>query len=791
MVDIGVGYRPFIDDELDERKRIKQESDRQSTERQKAKFYNETEKEEITNDDLQEFDTLEAISLDRFLKLANKVLSNAEGIIKRSDTILDNVVPKESVIIPGEMITDIEDLGGPAYTKEGDDIKLSPEAIDCLVRIASYDPERAKIAREKPTADDPNVALKYLKDLTDEDNLNDHFPKFGPLDLLFFVIRIAGVIIVTKLLNPFCRIFGGTLGVFLSKLTEPIQKVVEWINGFAPGKPLGDSNRYKIDLKAEIDRVSLDATGFIDKTVRTPNMQKALGDRTPLRMKSCEKTPVPIDLVGKEVRALRRDFINCSLPGTNSTKDVGDICDPVYTPSTGQVATAQKIVKRIIKQELTDEGGNGQSTVARVALVRNLRKQAVSYDFLARDTINQLTTANDPPATDAPDLFTIDKHRAALMGFFSNLNGQLKGLDKGLSAIVELEWMTPKAKEWVCCLVRLLYVYLPWVSSKVFGGATKKKAEELQKQWHDFVSGKKDWKISSKDMILLEALDSILGWIFGSATINIDIEFPFDSDFVMSVIKETLAEVLSLVFSMIFSQLTFAWEAGMKNFCAKDSSPKLCFEDLAELCTPFKYLFNLIRCNLNNLYANLMEMLSMLWLEGNQSLRSFESTFEVLLMRRNVFLFRNIITLIGNFGSRLRQFCDVDEISTNEDVKKLLDEIDNKTSNTELSELDADTANILTSPIYPNPDSPAGPDPDAYINSQFMRKDRGAGVLDINLQSSRIYNPVTEDEQKEVDKVGKESLDPKSPVSDAAVDSKAGIDPCGERFKALIRKLVV
>lgn len=737
MAAITPGFRPIIDDSLGLEKQRKLDDDQRNAIDEKAKVFatlDARDRGDLTDEELEaelaELDYTEVMPTERFLQLARQVLNNADRIINRANLLISKLTPKDPVTIPFN--SRLDDLGIPyELDATGENAILPPSSVDCVIRLATQNPYELELAAARPTDVEPSIAKNFLQNV----NINSKFKQPG-IALLLFVIRMTGILIVSKLLQQLCKAF---------KKLPLVGKYME--------KP--------IDIACEL------TTYIIDRV---------LGGTGRLKTKACRAKVELDEIIYREWGAMQRATLQGDIEGgPDAALASKPACDPSYVPTEGEIGAARDIAKDIYKSELNDEKAITPRNTE-LTWVRTMRSTAIRYKALGGDMVAQ--------AEESPGIYRIDAFRGGAIGFFSSLNGVLKGIDEGMSGIIQLEWMSPKSKEWVCCFARLVYVFLPQVANRVFGPTEGRKKE---KQIRDFFTGKVDWKVGKREKLVVEALEAILGWLLGSSYIELDLDFPFDKDILMGAIYESLAEVLAMLGSMMFDSIRTGLD---------DWSTTVPNADVVELCHPFKYWLTLIRCNINNLFANLMDLLSMMWLKGNEMLTSFDNTFEIVLMRRNVKLLTNVIKLTMNLGARLRQFCDLDEVTSQYDVEEVLAEVDAISQRGGLGpdgkpraeELSVDDKKVLFNPVYKLIDQPAGPDPDAYVNTRFMRKDRGAGPLDINLQTSPMY-VTDEDVRREVETVGDESLSPKSPVSDAGVDPAAPIDPCGDKFKELLQTL--
>jgi hypothetical protein len=460
-----------------------------------------------------------------------------------------------------------------------------------------------------------------------------------------------------------------------------------------------------------------------------------------------------------------------------------DKCADDYIPTPADINAAREIMKQMMQLSMGGDhvvdGKRNKADFISGSLAAGMSATAIRYSAYGGDVIRSLE--------EAPGSYHTNEVTGEIIGFFSTMNGIIKGMDKAMAGLIELEFLSPRTAEWVCCFVRILYVMLSKMANKDKDSA----AAAHKRGVDDFFSGEENpFKIGKKERFIADALDTILGYILGSSAINIDIQFPWDDDLIFGALYEAIAEVLSLLMSMIYSKI----DDLLGDFLNDPTN-----NDIIKQCPAFQYLMNLLLCNINNLLGNIMDLLAALWLKGNEMLKSFDNTFEILILARNVNFFKNIIKLIENLGVRLRQFCDLNEIVGDFDVDAFLNEVqedlgapddthafemNGKTFSGLQNSLTEDEKRLLAEPTYMNIDSPSGPDPDAYINSDLMRKDRGAGPLDINLQTSPLYP------QEPVEQEAGDPLDPKSPVADGALDPSAKLEPCGDAFKELLKQMV-
>ena len=752
MVSISPGFRPTLKDDLDALKKEKRYQQERQIREDKAKIQAKIEEEvPITEADLQEFDTVEVMDTARFLALAKKTIENADRVVDRADLFLEKSVPNRPLNVPASMKENLDVLEipatpvPPADNPKGPPVAytLSPAQVDCVTKIAATNQYEDELTKHTPTPTDPNAALATVNKISNEE-IDKNFPQFG-ISLILMLFWIIFKLTVQKILGAFCR--------FFKKLNFEVVAV-------------------KVRIGDMIIETVIEPVGYF--LIRSSHV--------------CDEE-IDINLyLEQEVAKARKHIMEGGIYDPYKDVEQTDKCDPNYIPRNDEIAAAREINKEMMKNELNEQNTTDhRATLSSV--VRQSRSTAVRYGVYGGDIIKTYE--------EAPGVYHVTEVQGTIIGFFSQMNGILKGIDKGISAAVQLRFLTPRAREWVCCFVRIFYYVLPHITGK-------KDAKGV----YDFFQGKAGIKIGKKEKLIAEALDIILGYALGSSYINIDLEFPFDTDLIMAAFYESLAEVLGMIMDMIYQKLDLILgdlegtcivrnEDGGISIGTQDSPQEkvICFDTLLALCPPFQYFWDLIRCNINNLLGNIFDLLAMLWLKGNEMMKSFDSTIDIVIMARNVNFFKNIIRLLENLGARLRQFCDLDKVTTPEDVEAILAEVDKADPDgakrkEDREQLTAAENSLLMTPTYPDPDIPLGPDPDAYVNADLLRRDRGAGVLDVNLQNSPLYprtGAAAEEQKKEVEAVGDAALDPKSPLSDSALDPNATIEPCGDAFKELLQ----
>ena len=726
-----LGYRPGPTEQT-----RKQQADAAEEKAQATRKKDELEKQKRVKEEEIAGITPEAETDEEQIKeLIEKIdlmIGECDAIIERADAVLETIFPTFSMAgyysnddypVLNSNVRDI--FGTPGNISTGvvdkDGMELTPGLMECIVDIATY-------AKEKPSTDD----LANPEGLKEE--LSKIFPsKFNLFPRLLIELFLMFLKLTVKFfLSPMCKFFGKLPFGIGPEIRKAIQKVGNYIF-----EKIYDLKVLVLEQAKEPPPPPFQEEDICSKVV----------------LDELEEPQFTVEAAIAEMKG---------------GKGGCDQCQDNCKPTVEQIEGAKAAVKELIRLQNSDKK-NTSADVSIITQLMQLKGQTVEI----KATVGGLEVDVLPGGRHVPYVIG-DAGRRNILAFLEVLEERLKGIDILISNAVNLEFLSVGQKEFLCCVVRLLF--LEFVEFDLVG---KDVEDYLKKGWKY-----KDLRPNKRTIAYLKMLEVILSYFLAQAQYNILIQLPLLSlDFFMAAVKKAIAEVLTVASQGIFEPITTSFNEWLKD-------PT--FKQAVELCAPLDWMINFILCGFNNLQIKVFDFLAKLWIEGNETIKSYDSHMSLTLRTRNLKIFSNIIDFILRNTEALRTFCDVDKLSSPQETKTMIRLLVDSLS-TDMHEAPpapgevidaADTddnearerAKKVFTPVM-DPDRVLGPDPDSFINSQLGRGMNGE-FAELNVAESPMY-------------VGPEVMEKRMavevPITDMKSATLSSIMGCGNELKEMLQ----
>jgi len=650
-------------------------------------------------------------------------ISAAEDILYSSNSMLGHYSNEEYPRLNRAM----RDLLGVGDLVQEDGFDLTPETLACINKIATYsEPAPTQAELQDPDA----LTEKIEKNFPTKEQL---WP--GLLYRLFFMFFTLTVKYIFTSLCKMSRvlpdeIIGIDVGIAIRKMFKKAANylfyIINNLSAKVNPKIIGVKSYHSFQAYLKEKSVDVCSKQSMDE-LEDPDTMSSVVDQYTIQEEGCKQ------------------------------------CNEGCKPTPEQPGLAKQAIKELLIAQIKNKS-NTKTDISSTLILEQLKNQSKNI----KESLTGYEIAiEDKPSGEASVLGTV---RGTILGHLIMIEELVRGMDITVSRVINLEFISPAAKDFVCCFVRLIFF--------AFADADKLGSDvtEFLKDGLDSKNINKKLQPNKQTIAILKMLDSVLSYMMGQAQYNMLIQLPIDSEFIMGAMKQALAETLTMFNETISFPINVA-------FTKMFEIPS--FKVAAELCVPFSYVANLATCGFQMLQNKIYELIAKLWMEGNETMKSFDSFLTLSLRVKNLKIFSSLINFVLDNTAALQQFCDVDKLTTPEEIERIKTMLENEIPVTVYDDRvpvpddnNSDAAKktkILMTPIF-KADDPIGPDDNDFINSQYGRGLAGEfGELDMEL--SPMYVEPEELEKKWAIEV---------PIKDSKTITLRAAIGCGNDFKEIL-----
>jgi hypothetical protein len=545
---------------------------------------------------------------------------------------------------------------------------IDEEAAACLNKIANNN--ELSRARRNNGDDDSIPELdknrQAIYDAFDDEVLEQNFPDFG-LDLILLILYIVPkymtIMLFTKLCSITTKIFNKgpkVVGINLGKkyLKPMFQKIwnksanctlelIYWSIGILIKK---EFLKKLVTGKGSCGR-ALDGDYDVDVCGRTEDdLEIAI---TPFEME-------------QELLSLYFGLFPDQNPDLSDQR-----CNDGYEPSATERAMARNLIEAAMKEEVGAKSDAVEKDIKDASFKNTPFSSFTLLDRMQSDATALITSSEGV----TKQLYTkdgdriVDKVDANVLGFLSNMNGQLQRMDKTVTKIIALEFMDAQARQWLCCMVRLIYIILPRVSHMTGNDKIKPSLSP-----DDFEQFNIDAETFSEDArAWIKIIDTFLGILSGSTSINLEMSGLMSvGDIFSNALKMSLAEGLSILTTSLYTKLKQTMLDGIKGM---RKYPDLAFA--FEACPPFDWFMKMFECSIENFFAKIQGILAQMWAESANQMKDFDMAISITATNGSIKIFRDLFNILLEWDDALVNFCSLKKTATEAEKQEVLLRLEN------------------------------------------------------------------------------------------------------------------
>jgi hypothetical protein len=781
-----------------------------------------------------------------FHQLALETLKKAELVNARIDAVAE-IVKLEPIDI--KLDEPYAELGNKLI---GTDI-VNNESVECLLKIAGYEP----LAKAYEDTDPFSEPMDVLNKAYSQDKLDEAFPK-SKIKLMLMLLKIVSEVLIKMIFGKLCAetrkiSYNDTFATLSLGLSIPIWKwlikkplnlsaaaILLWLNETV--------SRDKLKKRIRTWKAQLD-----DKDNLTPDKANALlsliGNAENLLDKQskdpivdlfevCSETTENVFNFGGQLEYILARGIDDIDESPIVTKD--RCSDPEYVPTITDKLAAEQILQSAMEKEMGAETsvvnkkpktniGATNYPLNRLVNLRKSQQELKTYSL----TGSKLVERTSP----SPGFFVTDKISAEVLGFFANINALAQRLDAKVTGFLSLEFIDKDFKQWLCCVVRLLYIIIPKIYmaaeqrklAQTNGKLSSEEREYLDKKQKEIDGGKANLQeglnkgifgvngdndpnvdkskkamysefqkgnLSTDDLTGNKAyqeakkwvmfLDAIIVLLTSNLSMNLNVNLKiFSADFIKATLKVAIAEAGSYLMTYIHHKVDDGIMKAVQKMEAELPEMKMAID----MCEPFKWLMNILTCSIQNMFAKMQEILGTLWADGKKFTDSVESSINITVNNKSLGLFHKLLEMLLKWDTALINLCALNKITTPQEEEEIINRFAKDFGS---------TGSTVGTPPQSNTDnydkfkellSKADPVFHPGVNLQLDGSDPFENGLDVNplIRNRKIlhlqmlgYDPTIEAEGSRPEVGTPHSNTPEGEMREI-------IKGCGDRFKALLR----
>jgi len=604
------------------------------------------EEKVLEQERLREFADAQEMELDKFIDLSNLSIKRGETLLERinkAKTLSTKKLDKNPIELKDNDKKRLKDFIGKD--------KIDKEAAECLNKLANFNELDNARSEHLNDADQLDASRNAIQDAYDDKFIEDNFPDFG-IDLILLLLYL-----IPK----------NTVIIFFTKLCEMTTGIFSKIGLFGLGKILVKmfKNIWNSSANCILEIIYLIFVVPMKRKMAKNLTQNMAGACANHKIDVCDDNPE--DNYDMDIEDEVAAMYNSMYPDQAPDPD-GKRCQEGYKPSTTERAIARELVEAGIREEQ-----NAQKT--RKVDDDDIKKKSGGNAFTNFSLLDRMQSDGNSMITTMKGtqkkMFTpkgnriVDKVDSNILGVMANINGQLQRIDRAVTKVIALEFLSPQAKKWMCCIVRFLYIMLPRISHATGNKKIKPKLstedfEQFDLENYAFVDEVRAW---------IKIIEKLINTLLGTMSLNIDITGMMSiADMFINALKMSISEALSILTTSLYSKL----KQGLFGTFNKLTTQ---FPDLAfaiESCPPFDWFMKSLECGLENLFSRLQMLLAQLWASSANQMKEFDMVIGISATNGSFKIMMDLLNILLKWDKALINFCSLNKTASEAEKEEIM-----------------------------------------------------------------------------------------------------------------------